>query len=158
MATPYAALQPQPGDRLIAVSGMGYESSVAFFTADGRRVVSESAPAEDRGWGDVAQDGPLASLDRQGREERFGQSFAEKRLPAGTEAGAGDRGSSPVAPPDPFAGLPSAIPVPGKQGFVTLPDPYADLPQIDVRGIASGTPVEVPNPLIPGQKVRFRVP
>lgn len=57
-----------------------------------------------------------------------------------------------------FDHLPFAIPAPGKPGYVTLPGKHSNLPQIDVRGLASGTPVEIPDPDTPRGKIQFRVP
>lgn len=54
--------------------------------------------------------------------------------------------------------LPVATPVPGRAGFVTLPGNHAGLPEIDVRGIDSGTAAEIPDPTIPGSTIQFRVP
>jgi len=51
--------------------------------------------------------------------------------------------------------LPVARPVPGQDGFVTI-DGYPT--PIDVRGIAPGTPVEVPDPSNPDETIQFRVP
>jgi len=55
------------------------------------------------------------------------------------------------------AKLPFAQPVPGRVGYVKLSD-HPNLPEIDVRGIAPGTPVEVPNPATSGETIQFRVP
>lgn len=66
--------------------------------------------------------------------------------------------ANPGAEADEFNHLPFAIPVPGKAGYVTLPGPGAGLPQIDVRGIAPGTPVEIPDPKKSGSTIQFRVP
>lgn len=63
----------------------------------------------------------------------------------------------PPAPADPVAELPYGVPVKGKKGFVTL-DEHPNLPEIDVRGIAPGTPVEFPDPRDPQQIIQFRVP
>lgn len=63
----------------------------------------------------------------------------------------------PEPPADPFAHLPFGKPVAGKKGFVTL-EAHPSLPEIDVRGIAPGTPVEFPDPRDPGQIIQFRVP
>lgn len=54
--------------------------------------------------------------------------------------------------------LPFAVPIPGKDGYVTLPRGNSYRGEIDVRGIGSGTPVEIPDPNSPGQTVQFRVP
>ena len=54
--------------------------------------------------------------------------------------------------------LPFAIPIPGKDGYVTLPKGNSYRGEIDVRGIGSGTPVEIPDPSNPGNTVQFRVP
>ena len=63
------------------------------------------------------------------------------------------------APPKPeaneFANLPFAKPVPGKVGFVTV-STYSG--EIDVRGIAPGTPVEIPDPSDASKTIQFRVP
>jgi hypothetical protein len=53
-----------------------------------------------------------------------------------------------------YGHLPYALAVPGKPGFVTVPG-HAQLGEVDVVGIASGTPVEVP---AGGSTVQFRVP
>jgi len=42
-------------------------------------------------------------------------------------------------------------------GYANLPG-HANLPEIDVRGILPGTPVEVPDPTDPGKTIQFRVP
>jgi hypothetical protein len=66
------------------------------------------------------------------------------------------RSESHPAPADPSK-LPFAQPVPGRSGYVKLSG-HPDLPEIDVRGIAPGTPVEIPNPGQSGQTIQFRVP
>lgn len=78
------------------------------------------------------------------------------------------RKSPPVVAPTPkpeesqrsgdYDHLPIATPVPGKAGFVTLPGKHSSLPEIDVRGIDSGTAAEIPDPNIPGSTIQFRVP
>jgi hypothetical protein len=65
-----------------------------------------------------------------------------------------------ATPPSPVAASvepPFASPVPGRTGFVKLPG-RDDFPDVDVRGIASGTAVEVPDPGKPGGSIGFRVP
>tara|TARA_R110002096_G_scaffold42144_38_gene113889 strand:+ start:3946 stop:4626 length:681 start_codon:yes stop_codon:yes gene_type:complete len=57
-----------------------------------------------------------------------------------------------------FSHLPMAVPVPGKSGYVSLPAPYTNSPEIDVRGIPPGTPVEIPDSNNPGKTIQFRVP
>lgn len=57
-----------------------------------------------------------------------------------------------------FDHLPFAARIPGKPGFVNLTGSHSSLPEIDVRGIASGTPVEIPDPNAPGSSIQFRVP
>lgn len=52
--------------------------------------------------------------------------------------------------------LPFAVAVPGRSGYVTLPN--RDLPDIDVRGIPPGTPVEVQDPERTGETIQFKVP
>ncbi len=67
---------------------------------------------------------------------------------------------APASQPKTFSpsDLPFADPIPGKEGYVTLPkgNPYRG--EIDVRGMSSGTPVEIPDPNKPGETVQFRVP
>jgi hypothetical protein len=63
------------------------------------------------------------------------------------------RDSGPVHPDG--LDLPYATPVPGTVGFVTI-DGYPT--QIDVRGIAPGTAVEIPDPNHPDGSIQFRVP
>ncbi len=53
-----------------------------------------------------------------------------------------------------FDHLPYAVAVPGRPGFVTIPG-HANLGEIDVVGISSGTPVEVP---AGAGSIQFRVP
>jgi hypothetical protein len=65
---------------------------------------------------------------------------------------------SKSSPPNSLKSYPFGKPVPGKSGFVTLPSPHDGLGEIDVRGIAPGTPVEIPDPGKPGKKIYFRVP
>ncbi len=67
-------------------------------------------------------------------------------------------GGSKSSPPPSLKSYPFGKPVPGKSGFVTLPSPHDGLGEIDVRGIAPGTPVEIPDPTKPGKKIYFRVP
>jgi hypothetical protein len=50
---------------------------------------------------------------------------------------------------------PFATSVPGRSGFVKLPG-REDLPEVDVRGIPSGTSIEVPDAA--GGSIGFRVP
>lgn len=79
----------------------------------------------------------------------------------GEPASAGKGTAPPEDPPKAHAEmelLPFGEPVPGKPGFVTLTGNHRNLPLIDVRGIASGTPVEIPDPDKPGGSIRFRVP
>ncbi len=65
--------------------------------------------------------------------------------------------ASPPSPQEDFRNLPFAIPVPGKSGYVSLPN-RSDLPEIDVRGIAPGTPVEIQDPNRSGDTIQFKVP
>ena len=65
--------------------------------------------------------------------------------------------SKPEPPPDPLASLAYGKPVKGKKGFVTLEE-HPNLPEIDVRGIAPGTPVEFPDPRDANKIIQFRVP
>jgi hypothetical protein len=66
-----------------------------------------------------------------------------------------ERREAPVPPPAPsFDKLPYAVAVPNRPGFVTVPG-YAQLGEVDVMGIAPGTPVEVPAGAV---TVQFRVP
>ncbi len=75
-----------------------------------------------------------------------------------TEAPKTGGGDSKSSPPNNLKSYPFGKPVPGKSGFVTLPSPHDGLGEIDVRGIAPGTPVEIPDPGKPGKKIYFRVP
>lgn len=67
----------------------------------------------------------------------------------------GKQAAPPPPPADPE--LPYGVPVKGKKGFVTLNE-HPNLPEIDVRGIAPGTPVEFPDPRDPQKIIQFRVP
>jgi hypothetical protein len=83
---------------------------------------------------------------------RGGQSTARDQQPRSEESHS-NSGSAAVD----TSRLPYAQPVPGKTGYVKLSD-HPNLPDIDVRGIAPGTPVEVPDPARSGQTIQFRVP
>jgi hypothetical protein len=66
------------------------------------------------------------------------------------------KSQTPPPAEDPeFANLPYAKPVPGKVGFVTVSSYKGD---IDVRGIAPGTPVVIPDPGDSSKTIQFRVP
>lgn len=52
---------------------------------------------------------------------------------------------------------PFATPVPGRSGYVKLPG-REHFPDVDVRGIAPGTSIDVPDPEQPGGSIGFRVP
>jgi len=68
------------------------------------------------------------------------------------------KGSSLVKPAPLGPGeLPLALPSPGRTGFAHLAA-HPNLPEIDVRGILPGTPVEIPDPAEPGKTIQFRVP
>lgn len=69
---------------------------------------------------------------------------ARKPAPGESRAGAED--------------LPIAEPVAGKQGYARLSGKFSGFPDIDVRGLASGTLVEIADPDTAGKKIRFRVP
>ncbi len=69
-----------------------------------------------------------------------------------------DGEGSKSSPPSNIKSYPFGKPVPGKGGFVTLPSPHDGLGEVDVRGIAPGTAVEIPDPTKPGKKIYFRVP
>lgn len=86
-------------------------------------------------------------------QEAAGKMDPKKEDPPKT--GGSDSKSSP---PNNLKSYPFGKPVPGKSGFVTLPSPHDGLGEIDVRGIAPGTPVEIPDPGKPGKKIYFRVP
>lgn len=75
-----------------------------------------------------------------------------------TESLASTKREAPPAKKNSFSHLPLAVPVPGKSGYVSLPAPYTNSPEIDVRGIPPGTPVEIPDSNNPGKTIQFRVP
>lgn len=83
---------------------------------------------------------------------------AEKKDDKKSDTSKKDSGGSKSNPPSNLKSYPFGKPVPGKGGFVTLPSPHDGLGEIDVRGIAPGTPVEIPDPTKPGKKIYFRVP
>lgn len=84
---------------------------------------------------------------------------APKTPPApAAKHGANAGGTPPNKGAGEFDHLPFGVPVPGKSGYVTLSGKYSGLPEIDVRGIAPGTPVEIPDPGAPGATIQFRVP
>ncbi len=82
---------------------------------------------------------------------------ADSRRPGSTTSAPREERRSTPAPPAPevFEDLPMATPIPGKEGFATVPG-YAG--EIDVRGIPPGTPVEIPDPVDPNKTIQFRVP
>ncbi len=81
-----------------------------------------------------------------------------KKNPKSGDTAKTGTGGSKSSPPSNLKSYPFGKPVPGKGGFVTLPSPHDGLGEIDVRGIAPGTPVEIPDPTKPGKKIYFRVP
>lgn len=109
----------------------------------------------------ILQEAPLKSWEKPAlpREQMpgvpAGQSApAPRDEPAGTAPG---KQTAATPPEDPLAKLPYGVPVKGKKGFVRL-EAHPNLPEIDVRGIAPGTPVEFPDPRDPSQIIQFRVP
>ncbi len=104
------------------------------------------APAQERRLAPGLSDPPAGGFERK---ETMGNNTDSL---ASTE-----RNSAPAANSG-FSHLPLALPVPGKSGYVTLPAPYTNSPEIDVRGIAPGTPVEIPDSNSPGSTIQFRVP
>jgi hypothetical protein len=97
---------------------------------------TSAGSGSSRSWSDL-----VAAASSQ-RSERADRSLAS-----------GD--AAPPPPPPSRPSLPRAVPVPGKNGFVTLPG-HPEIGEIDVMGIASGTPVEVP--AANGTSVQFLVP
>ena len=91
-------------------------------------------------------------------------ALIDSALPDSEPASIGEDATSAPANPEPaasapqFSGLPYASPVPGKPGFVSLSIDSGLIPEIDVRGIAPGTPVEIPHPTKAGQTIKFKVP
>lgn len=98
-------------------------------------------------------DGKLGSTPGAGNVAANDAKKDEKKKDAGKKGG-----DSKSNPPSKLKSYPFGKPVPGKGGFVTLPSPHDGLGEIDVRGIAPGTPVEIPDPTKPGKKIYFRVP
>jgi hypothetical protein len=116
---------------------------------------SPPAPAATSGLGGTAAPQNPASPPGGGALAGVGTGGMPPSAPASSTPPAS---TAPPAPPkadDPFAHLPFAKPVPGKVGFVTLSDYDGE---IDVRGIAPGTPVEIPHPADETKTIQFRVP
>lgn len=127
--------------------------------------LSGSGPRETRE--DDRDFEPLARNDANERPSQpggFSRATTEPRneplasVPPAPEPKPEPREEKPASrPANDFSHLPFAVPVPGKAGYVTLPG-HQGLPEIDVRGMAPGTPVEIPNPAQPGKTIQFRVP
>lgn len=116
---------------------------------DGYPMISESSPADDRGYG---SGGFIPTSPRSAVRDR--PTFEGPPVPTIEK-----KKEEPAPEPKKknFDNLPYATPVPGRSGFVTLKS-HPNLPEIDVTGIAPGTPVEIPNPGKPGDTIQFRVP
>jgi len=116
--------------------------------SSGYPMISQSAPTDDRGYG---SGGFTPTSPRSAARDRptFDGPPAPKMEKKKEEA--------PAPKKNNFDNLPYASPVPGRSGFVTLKS-HPNLPEIDVTGIAPGTPVEIPNPSKPGDTIQFRVP
>ena len=84
------------------------------------------------------------------------QDMLASRQPEPPKSANPPRKKQSTSTPD-YTHLPFAVPVPGRVGYVTLQG-RNDLPEIDVRGIAPGTPVEIPDPTNTGRTIQFRVP
>lgn len=75
---------------------------------------------------------------------------------SGTASTNSSKASKPASSAPKMNNLPFAVAVPGRSGYVKLPN--RDLPDIDVRGIPPGTPVEVQDPERTGETIQFKVP
>jgi len=92
--------------------------------------------------------------------EAWGRDLRGRSSSRGSRSGGGGGsvgqafggGASPGGDATPFARA-----VPGRVGFVKLPG-RDHLPDVDVRGIPSGTRLDVPDPERPGAAIGFRVP
>jgi hypothetical protein len=110
----------------------------------------------------LLQQAPVRSTDQPAisRNQEPPAQGVQAPLSSRDQPGAAVQEKQAAVPPpseDPYGNLPYGVPVKGKKGFVTL-EAHANLPEIDVRGIAPGTPVEFPDPRDPSQIIQFRVP
>jgi hypothetical protein len=162
-------LEPAPapspsGPEPVLVPATGPGPSVTGSDAPIFRNPSSTPPAVNPPAPTAPPSNQVASTGATGT--RWETTGADGTSPGQSRTGlAGSVGSLPApkndspAPPKPesgeFANLPFAKPVPGKVGFVTL-STYGG--EIDVRGIAPGTPVEIPDPSDSNKTIQFRVP
>ncbi len=161
-------LQPSSGTfrTYTGINRYGSESDQRY--PDSRSVRSfgnyDRAAVASRGEESSRSESRLSSSSE--REPRVEAQREEVRMSRSTSsdemlASAGrqqESSTSSGAASDDYSHLPYAQPVPGRSGFVKLPNRDASLPDIDVRGIASGTAVEIPDPASPGSTIQFRVP
>jgi len=110
----------------------------------------EPFPAGQRGSGLDRSGEPAGSRESARREPPFDSRQSDRQMPP-------ENREAPVEEEDPYVDLSYGKPVEGKKGFVVLEE-HPNLPEIDVRGIAPGTPVEFPDPRDPDQMIQFRVP
>ncbi|MEM7013263.1 MAG: hypothetical protein AAF585_17465 [Verrucomicrobiota bacterium] len=139
-------------NRYGANSNRGRPSSRQYDPGDPPRLsaAAQRVPDETQYEREITDNPPPGGRDRMTPEPR------EDRLtsvpPPVAEEEPAPRSEPPAS--NDFSHLPFATPVPGKAGYVTMPN----TPEIDVRGIAPGTPVEIPDPRNPGKTIQFRVP
>jgi hypothetical protein len=95
-------------------------------------------------------------LEDWGRDLR-GRPASRGSRSGGGSGGGGGGGAPAAGVAGPGDSLPFARAVPGREGFVKLPG-RDHLPDMDVRGIPSGTRLDVPDPERPGASIGFRVP
>ncbi|MEO0444812.1 MAG: hypothetical protein AAF191_01915 [Verrucomicrobiota bacterium] len=137
------------------VSGFGYEVSTETSILQGNTPLSQRGP--------IAESAPVSRnfseelfLDREARMSQV--TSVDDAIDSMME---GNAPRSEPAPEEEVArvldALPFAKPVSGKAGFVTIPG-QPNLPEIDVRGIPSGTPVEISDPFLAGATIQFKVP
>lgn len=86
-----------------------------------------------------------------------GKAKGDSLLRSGTGESTASKNESGKKAKD-FDHLPVAEQVPGKKGYVMLSGKHSGFPEIDVRGIAPGTLVEIPDPDGAGKGIQFRVP
>lgn len=143
-STPRPSREPSTEDGFFAPSSGGGEPSVAF-----REPARE---AQKQAITPPPQPPPAPPATKTAKKESAPKPPPSKSSSAPKEGPGSSKASSE------FDHLPYGVPVPGKAGYVTLGGAHSGLPEIDVRGIAPGTPVEIPDPGAPGATIQFRVP
>ncbi len=181
LGAPFRRLLPvrKDPDALSDASGPAVTTHSPYASDPVPQIFVESISPDEEDWaGSRAEDDlfrdPSPVFQREEGEEpdpistpsdtdgRLAEGARAPGLEASVERGAERKADDSIEPPKPPPAVPDVSPlsivepVPGKAGFVILPG--SGLPEIDTRGIASGTEVEVQDPADSKRTFRFLVP